>query len=129
MARLLFCTEFELGPHPACWNSRPFVRDCRTSPRPPPLPCAKTGPSATLARLLFCTEFERGTPPPCWNSMPFVSNCRTSPRAPTCSGGIFDYAERRDRLAEVELELAEPNVWEDPERAQELGREDRKSVV
>lgn len=40
-----------------------------------------------------------------------------------CLGGIFDYAERKDRLAEVELELAEPSVWEDQERAQELGRE------
>ncbi len=28
-----------------------------------------------------------------------------------------------ERLAEVELELAEPSVWDDPERAQELGRE------
>lgn len=43
--------------------------------------------------------------------------------APTCSGGIFDYANRKDRLAEVELELAEPSVWEDADRAQELGRE------
>jgi peptide chain release factor 2 len=43
--------------------------------------------------------------------------------APTCLGGIFDYAQRKDRLAEVELELAEPSVWEDPQRAQELGRE------
>jgi peptide chain release factor 2 len=43
--------------------------------------------------------------------------------APKCSGGIFDYAERKDRLAEVELELAEPSVWEDQERAQKLGRE------
>jgi len=40
-----------------------------------------------------------------------------------CSGGIFDYAVKKDRLAEVELELAEPAVWEDPERAQALGRE------
>ena len=40
-----------------------------------------------------------------------------------CSGGIFDYAEKKDRLAEVELELSEPSVWEQPDRAQELGRE------
>jgi peptide chain release factor 2 len=40
-----------------------------------------------------------------------------------CLGGTFDYAQRKDRLAEVELELAEPSVWENPERAQELGRE------
>ena len=43
--------------------------------------------------------------------------------APNCSGGIFDYLNRKDRLAEVELELAEPDVWNDPDRAQELGRE------
>ena len=40
-----------------------------------------------------------------------------------CSGGIFDFANRKERLAEVELELAEPSVWEDPDRAQSLGRE------
>ena len=37
--------------------------------------------------------------------------------------GIFDYATKRDRLAEVELELAEPSVWDDPDKAQALGRE------
>jgi peptide chain release factor 2 len=40
-----------------------------------------------------------------------------------CSGGIFDYEVKRERLAEVELELAEPGVWNDPEKAQQLGRE------
>jgi peptide chain release factor 2 len=44
-------------------------------------------------------------------------------RAPMCLGGIFDYANSKDRLAEVELELGEPSVWEDADRAQELGRE------
>ena len=43
--------------------------------------------------------------------------------APACSGGIFDYAEKKERLTEVELELADPKVWDDPERAQALGRE------
>ncbi len=41
----------------------------------------------------------------------------------SCSGGIFDYDLKRERLAEVELELAEPGVWNNPERAQQLGRE------
>ena len=41
----------------------------------------------------------------------------------SCLGGIFDYANKKDQLAEVELELAEPSVWENPDRAQELGRE------
>jgi peptide chain release factor 2 len=41
----------------------------------------------------------------------------------SCFGGIFDYVNRKERLTEVELELSEPDVWNDPERAQELGRE------
>jgi peptide chain release factor 2 len=40
-----------------------------------------------------------------------------------CLGGIFDYDLKKERLAEVELELAEPSVWENAERAQALGRE------
>ena len=44
-------------------------------------------------------------------------------RALACLGGIFDFDNRKERLAEVGLELAEPSVWDDPERAQELGRE------
>ena len=40
-----------------------------------------------------------------------------------CFGGIFDFATKKERLAEVELELAEPSVWDDPDRAQSLGRE------
>ncbi len=44
-------------------------------------------------------------------------------RAVACLGGTFDYDERKSRLQEVELELAEPTIWDTPERAQELGRE------
>lgn len=40
-----------------------------------------------------------------------------------CFGGIFDYAVKKEKLAEVEAELSEPNVWNEPERAQALGRE------
>ena len=40
-----------------------------------------------------------------------------------CLGGIFDFDQRKERLSEVELELAEPSVWDDPARAQELGKE------
>ncbi len=38
-------------------------------------------------------------------------------------GGIFDYETKRDRLTEVQRELEDPGVWNNPERAQELGRE------
>ncbi len=39
------------------------------------------------------------------------------------SGGIFDYDAKRERLEEVERELENPEIWNDPERAQALGRE------
>ncbi len=38
-------------------------------------------------------------------------------------GGIFDYANRQERLTEVLRELEDPKIWNDPERAQALGRE------
>ena len=39
------------------------------------------------------------------------------------SGGIFDYDNRKEKLAEVELELADSGVWDKPEYAQKLGQE------
>jgi peptide chain release factor 2 len=38
-------------------------------------------------------------------------------------GAIFDYAGKRDRLAEVDAELERPDIWNIPERAQSLGKE------
>ncbi len=43
--------------------------------------------------------------------------------APGRSGGIFDYAEKRDRLEEVNRELENPEIWSNPSQAQDLGRE------
>ncbi|MBT3625080.1 MAG: peptide chain release factor 2 [Gammaproteobacteria bacterium] len=37
--------------------------------------------------------------------------------------GYLDYDNRKERLTEVELELADSSVWDDPEYAQKLGRE------
>src|SRR5690606_40304279 len=37
--------------------------------------------------------------------------------------GIFDYDQKVERLEEVTRELEDPNVWNDPERAQSLGKE------
>ncbi|WP_200156817.1 peptide chain release factor 2 [Allochromatium vinosum] len=37
--------------------------------------------------------------------------------------GYLDYAERKDRLTEVLRELEDPTIWNDPGRAQALGRE------
>ena len=38
-------------------------------------------------------------------------------------GGIFDYENKSERIVEVLRELEEPTVWDDPERAQALGKE------
>ena len=40
-----------------------------------------------------------------------------------CLGGIFDYATKQERLQEVERELENPDVWQNLEQAQALGRE------
>lgn len=38
-------------------------------------------------------------------------------------GGIFDYKNKAARLAEVVKALEDPNIWQDPARAQSLGKE------
>jgi peptide chain release factor 2 len=43
--------------------------------------------------------------------------------APNCFGGIFDYEVKVERLEEVNRELESPEVWNDPARAQALGKE------
>ena len=45
---------------------------------------------------------------------------------PRFCGGIFDYDQKHERLTIVNLELENPKVWDDPERAQNLGREKRE---
>lgn len=39
------------------------------------------------------------------------------------SGGIFDVDTKREKLQEVERELEDPKIWDNTERAQQLGRE------
>ncbi len=39
------------------------------------------------------------------------------------SGGIFDFDDKKEKLAEVELELADADVWNEPARAENLNRE------
>jgi len=51
----------------------------------------------------------------------------TTPRARLLFGGIFDYEVKTERLHVVNAELEDPNVWNDPKRAQDLGRE-KKSI-
>lgn len=41
----------------------------------------------------------------------------------SCLGGIFDFAQKSERLEEVNRELQSSEVWNEPERAQALGKE------
>ena len=46
--------------------------------------------------------------------------------APRTCGGIFDFDRKSARLAEVARELENPKIWDDPERAQQLGKEKKQ---
>ncbi len=46
-----------------------------------------------------------------------------SKKKPANSGGIFDVAGKKERIAELEAEIARPEFWNDAERAQERLRE------
>jgi peptide chain release factor 2 len=63
---------------------------------------------------------------PAWKQNSSTSSPRNSTdcgRAPRICGGIFDFDVKAVRLAEVERELEDPKIWDDPKRAQELGKE------
>ena len=60
---------------------------------------------------------------PPWNSIRSTPQLKTCNSAARRSGGTFDYDRKKERLEEVERELQAPDVWDDPERAQALGRE------
>ena len=42
-------------------------------------------------------------------------------------GGIFDFDLKSEKLEQVNAELEDPAVWDDPKRAQDLGKE-KKSL-
>src|SRR5690606_22135948 len=58
-----------------------------------------------------------------WKSHPFSTPSKIFNVVWIPFGGIFDYENRKERLAEVEAELSEPSVWDNAQRAQDLGRE------
>jgi hypothetical protein len=104
---------------------RPAATCCTTtSPRPWPAICCGSSPRArdmresrVSARGLFPTmDIEH------INSIGTLLADLSVP-APSSSGGIFDYDRKSLRLNEVNAALENPAVWNDPKRAQELGRE------
>jgi peptide chain release factor 2 len=58
-----------------------------------------------------------------WKSIRSSGASKICGSARTFSGGIFDYDQRKERLAEVELELADSKIWDNPDYAQKLGQE------
>ena len=52
---------------------------------------------------------------------------KTSRTARKSYGGIFDYDAKYERLRTVNASLEDPSVWNDPKKAQELGKE-KKSL-
>ncbi len=44
----------------------------------------------------------------------------------TSFGGIFDYDEKERRLEEVNREIEDPDLWNNPERAQEISKEKKR---
>ena len=58
-----------------------------------------------------------------WKATRSKVRSRPCRRVSTRCGAIFDYDSKRDRLIEVSAELENPEIWNKPEQAQELGRE------
>ncbi|WP_416886604.1 peptide chain release factor 2 [Marinospirillum sp.] len=54
---------------------------------------------------------------------PFVSLSKDMQARADVLRGYLDYAEKKERLEEVTRELEQPDVWNEPERAQALGKE------
>ncbi len=52
---------------------------------------------------------------------------KTSKAAPPSCGGIFDFDQKKIRLSEVAKLNEDPDIWNDPKRAQDLGKE-RKAL-
>ncbi|MBT4385241.1 MAG: peptide chain release factor 2 [Betaproteobacteria bacterium] len=59
--------------------------------------------------------------------MRYKKKYRIYPTEPPNYGGIFDYDVKCDRLAEVDRLLEDPDIWQNPEKAQEVGKE-KKSL-
>jgi peptide chain release factor 2 len=54
------------------------------------------------------------------------TRCPVSETERHSCGGIFDFEAKRERLEVVTRELENPNIWNDPQRAQDLGREKKQ---
>ncbi len=87
----------------------------------------RRGGRISLESAAFAARAIPGRPAPSrrypWKSTRSPTRSATSPSEALRSGGIFDFDGKRERLEEVSKELEDPNVWNNPERAQALGKE------
>ena len=87
--------------------------------RPAPIPVEALSKACGRAPLFHRT-------PTSWTSNASTASARCSSTwllAPSSSGGIFDYERKSLRLREVDAALENPAIWNEPKRAQEMGRE------
>ena len=54
------------------------------------------------------------------------SNTKNSARRSTNFGSIFDAEKVRPQLAEIEKQSADPNLWSNPQRSQQVMREKKR---
>jgi peptide chain release factor 2 len=94
-------------------------------PHPSPLPQAGEGKSGVYGKIVSSLQRLQTSWPPHTRSTP-ITSARASAISRSAwprSGGIFDFDAKSERLEEVSRELENPNVWDNPQRAQELGKE------
>jgi peptide chain release factor 2 len=86
--------------------------------------------SARARRLRPALYFVDFRASPSWTpsaSTPSHPACRISLAGHPSSGGIFDFDTKRKRLDEVSALIEDPSIWQDRQRAQDLGKE-RKTL-
>ena len=85
---------------------------------------ARAGAPKCGATPAFPLQFRAFAERPPWPKSPrSASAAKPSRPGKKPFGGIFDYPVRKQRLEQVELRLAEPEIWNDRERAEALSRE------
>ena len=75
------------------------------------------GARYNMRRFIRCSTWKQN------NSIRLPTLCPDCSNALLICGGIFDFDVKSERLAVVSKELEDPKVWDDQQRAQELGKE------
>jgi peptide chain release factor 2 len=83
----------------------------------------RSGGAATAKPPRLHKDFDSWTQNAPTSSAPPCRTCRPGPRT---SGGIFDFDAKSERLRTVNAALEDPAVWNDPKKAQELGKEKKQ---